>query len=536
MALKLFLKYVLLGFLVLSAAPLAQAQSFCAHVFSGQEVRRSVVPVFTPGAAKYGPVITYLTRYGDAVRKGTSFIIQGKKQSIEAWGRDSAGNDFVVLMDRFGNIHDVLLSELPKRAFVLKQVHLDEVMKYQNELVVDRISTDYPKITPEKAQQAFDAMKKFFFAKFRAFVEGYEQNRSPYMYEELDVIDYSWHAFILMTNLYHDFGRKYFDTFLHHKTQSFQDEESGFIRAVPRDGPVPAIINREHVDRYVRETLGDETFQSWFVKRDFDPNHLAPVAKASLPWEKYSFAERGPFVGKVMDPKKASARLLTKNQAEELGLDTGAGATHFFNFLHEGKKWTASLNASELKSVSLVIQNFKLKTGQERGHTMLRLDLNPGHPVVLHEQTAEGLGKTLSLSEIYLSISAQREENAPVARPGFLEENTAITYMIESRAQLLESNQKRNGTFTEKVLNLNAGEMSDLLKIYLEKSQNEGGQEFFNMNYKGCASTCFAIVKQATSSRPKASALMQWMLKTISFNAKWSMSVFQWSDFVDKPH
>ncbi|HWU44402.1 MAG TPA: hypothetical protein VN132_13215, partial [Bdellovibrio sp.] len=136
---KRLLNFVILTLIVLGVTPAAHAQSFCAYIFSDIEMRSSVIPVFTPGTSKQGPVITYLTRYGKAVRKGDQFLIQGQKQSIESWGRDSDGNDFVALMDDQGHVHNESLNIFPKRAFALRQLSLDELMTYQNELVVDRI-------------------------------------------------------------------------------------------------------------------------------------------------------------------------------------------------------------------------------------------------------------------------------------------------------------------------------------------------------------------------------------------------------------
>jgi hypothetical protein len=118
----------------------------------------------------------------------------------------------------------------------------------------------------ELATKAFEDMKKWFFVKFRAQVEN-PDHMSPYMYNELDSIDYDWHAFLLFTKAYTEFGKKYFHTYLHHTPSLVKDPEAQRV----------AFYN------YVKDTLGDDTYKSWFISGEFNPHehslkdHLALI-------------------------------------------------------------------------------------------------------------------------------------------------------------------------------------------------------------------------------------------------------------------
>ncbi|HWU43153.1 MAG TPA: DUF4105 domain-containing protein, partial [Bdellovibrio sp.] len=279
-------------------------------------------------------------------------------------------------------------------------------------------------------------------------------------------------------------------------------------------------------------TLGEDNYYSWFIKKEFEPKSNVPQ---ELPWSKPEIPKTGPLAGKVTDPNKPTVKYLKKSEMELLGLEDGPHKIHFFNFLHDGKKWIASLDSNALNSTSLIVQNFKLKTGEMRAHTLLKIDTKPGSAITLYEQTETGVGAAITVNSIYLSVSVVREKDAVTSRPGFLEESGAITFMVESQQQLLASNQKRNGTFIERKLILTPQETSDLLKIYIETSQKKGGQQAFNMNYKGCAATCYKLVNETLSpDRKNSNTLKQLLSKLLSFNAQWSEFIFDWNDFIDK--
>jgi hypothetical protein len=275
------LSAILISIFVGGIYSMAHAQPTCAEIGRTlaypMNTPKNIQPKFVPGNSKSGPILSPLLRYGSTAPQGSIVGVGKNKERIEDWGLADFGSGkkegFVILRKlETGKVRLARFSEFPEQAFRIKTISFDDVMKYQNELVVDRMLRDYPTMTKKTAQKAFDEMKKFLFVKFRAFMENRPAEKAPYMYDEIDTIDYAWHAFLLFTNHYGDFGRNYFSTFLHHKTQSFMDAQSGVIKAVEDNGPKPAVVNKKEILDYMRETLGDETYQRWFVEEEFNPH------------------------------------------------------------------------------------------------------------------------------------------------------------------------------------------------------------------------------------------------------------------------
>ncbi|RYZ90599.1 MAG: hypothetical protein EOP06_07720 [Proteobacteria bacterium] len=277
-------------FMTLSTLSVAHAQKMCREVLketvtataaARTQLRPFAIPVFIPGNGVNGPTINALVRYGNAISKGSEFKYKNETFIIKDWGKAEDGQGYVRLQTKNGDLKDLAFSEFPRGAFGIREIRLDDVMKYKNELVVERMLRDHPTMNRETAERAFDEMKNWFFVKFRSQIENHQY--PPYMYDEIDTVDYAWHAFLLFTNHYADFGKKYFATFLHHKTQSAMDQESGVIRAVENKGPVEAEVNREKVVGFMRETLGEATYNSWFVRKDFDPHTEEGINKKRPP-------------------------------------------------------------------------------------------------------------------------------------------------------------------------------------------------------------------------------------------------------------
>lgn len=158
-------------------------------------------------------------------------------------------------MDKEGKTQNLNLDQFPKSKWKLNKVTLGDVLKYENPLIVNRLLRDHPSYTREQAEQFFYEMKKWFFVKARAEMEK-PDDVVPYMYDEIDQVDYAWHAFLLFTVHYQEFGQQYFSKMLQHTPSLVQDPE----------------LQRGRFYEYVRETLGEDTYISWFIEQNFNPH------------------------------------------------------------------------------------------------------------------------------------------------------------------------------------------------------------------------------------------------------------------------
>ena len=232
---------------------------------------RFVTTRFVPTQDSNGPVINALLRNGRSTQIGALVKINGEKRKIIDWGTDKYGRWFVRVSDIDGShFQDIAIDTLPRQAFTIKEIRLDEIMKYSNNLVVDRMLRDHPNLTRQQAALAFDELKKWFFWKYRAQLENLSVR--PYMYNEIDIIDYAWHAFLLFTEHYTKFGQKYFATYLHHTPQS--DMDARFMLkplSANNISDQSTLTNRSEILDFMRQTLGEATYQSWFIRKDWEP-------------------------------------------------------------------------------------------------------------------------------------------------------------------------------------------------------------------------------------------------------------------------
>lgn len=245
------MKYILLGLIALSSVTSFAAANKCGFLFT-----EKITPVFIKSTEEpMKSSLNVLRFYGEAVQRGQIVRFEGRQHEIIKWGLDKNGQTHVVLQAKTtGEIKEIKLSEDNARAWQSEIVTLEHVLKFEDENIVRRIMRDHPEFSEGQARELFYEMKKWFFVKARAEAE--KPDVTPYMYNEIDMVDYSWHAFLLFTVSYRSFGMTYFGKFLEHTPSLLKDPEAQRLKFY----------------EYVRETLGEETYNKWFVLRVYDPH------------------------------------------------------------------------------------------------------------------------------------------------------------------------------------------------------------------------------------------------------------------------
>lgn len=236
-------------FLIILSSSMSMAANKCGVLFS-----EKTKPIFMKSADPLQSSINVLRFYGDAVKKGQIVRFDGRQHEILSWGLDKNNQTHVVLQTKStGEIKEIKLNDQNSRAWKSEVVTLEHVLKFQDENIIKRIMRDHPEFSENQARELFLEMKKWFFVKARAEIE--KPDVTPYMYNEIDMIDYSWHAFLLFTVSYRNFGMTYFGKFLEHTPSLLTDPEA----------------QRYKFYDYVKETLGEETYNKWFVQQIYDP-------------------------------------------------------------------------------------------------------------------------------------------------------------------------------------------------------------------------------------------------------------------------
>jgi hypothetical protein len=137
---------------------------------------------------------------------------------------------------------------------------VEDLRSYNNPHILERYSKDYPnnKLT---AKETFEELKKYFWLcqKHKADT-ALSPNKDELqfkcaMYLEMKEIDDMWHTFLLFTQDYMRFCKKYFSQYLHHiptpankELQLREDFEKGFTLYLS----------------YIYDHLGEETVKKWF--------------------------------------------------------------------------------------------------------------------------------------------------------------------------------------------------------------------------------------------------------------------------------
>ncbi|HTM63066.1 MAG TPA: hypothetical protein VL360_01040 [Gammaproteobacteria bacterium] len=123
---------------------------------------------------------------------------------------------------------------------------LDDVIAYQNELVINQFMKQYPDKSAADARQIFqDFLSWLWLSESRL-----QRNLLSHMIEPLNILDAMWHVFILHTRAYSDFCQQYFGRYLHHEVEH---EDSA------------AVMTTEDLTEYLNDCY-DCLGQEWLVR------------------------------------------------------------------------------------------------------------------------------------------------------------------------------------------------------------------------------------------------------------------------------
>ena len=246
--------------LVLVQATQAFAANACVDVLAPK-----MKPNFEVGDDPEAAVFRALYYNRRRMTKESIINLNKEPHLVVDWGLGENGKTKFMLINNL-NTKKVIrytANDFPKGAVQIKEVRLADLLEYKNENIILRTMRDHPEIDRATAERAMRELMKWFFVKFRAEVEA-PQNFRAFMYNETDTIDFAWHAFLLFSVDYRNFSNQYFGSFLEHTP--------GSQRWTPEQ-------MRPHFYEYVRETLGEETYKTWYVKEDFNPYKTEPVER-----------------------------------------------------------------------------------------------------------------------------------------------------------------------------------------------------------------------------------------------------------------
>ncbi len=99
-------------------------------------------------------------------------------------------------------------------------MRLDDVLSYQNNVVVKHFCAHHPHFTQDEAQQIFADLLAWLWLR----EQRQKKNEKTYLFGPLLVLDDMWHCFILHTREYHHFCMSYFAQYLHHDPEPVGEE------------------------------------------------------------------------------------------------------------------------------------------------------------------------------------------------------------------------------------------------------------------------------------------------------------------------
>jgi hypothetical protein len=142
---------------------------------------------------------------------------------------------------------------------------LDEVLRYQNDEVVHRFSSDHS-ISVADAEEIFLETKRWLWlcaSQMAAAPNGIGE-RIPLL-SEARVLDLMWHTFLIFTTDYAAFCEKYFGFFVHHHPRMRAEKEAWTKRiAEDKEGAIAerrAMLRKAYI--LVADRLGTATLKKW---------------------------------------------------------------------------------------------------------------------------------------------------------------------------------------------------------------------------------------------------------------------------------
>jgi hypothetical protein len=312
------------------------------------------------------------------------------------------------------------------------------------------------------------------------------------------------------------------------RVQAATEEYLGTLRSLVASGASP----KEAIPA-LKIALG-----KWGKDAELTPlfdQFAAPKEKVFPPWREAARAERGAFVGKEMQERAASVRLLSFGESQALGIPASNKNVSFYNLKHDGaeEKWAASFDPADVKGASLVTQEIDLQ-GKPAYHSMIRIDFAPDSPAArLYAQVRDGLGREARAESLYLSVGMQKEAGSKAGEKlSVLDRRHAVSYQVYTPDYLA---RHEGGMKLETLpLKLDSAEAANLMKIYLERAHTRGGQDHFDLAYNGCAANCYLVVKEAMGNEKRAPKLVEWLLRAFRFHPKWSPALFRANRWVEE--
>lgn len=139
-------------------------------------------------------------------------------------------------------------------------VTLDELLLYRHSSVVARYKKEHPE-SAHRADEIFSDLLRFFWASKKHNLDREQDHDNPeydfvfIMDDEMRNIDQMWHVFLLYTEDYTNFCRKYFGEYLHHLPDIVPNMEEDTVNWES---------NLEKFLSYVFDHLGEPVVRRWF--------------------------------------------------------------------------------------------------------------------------------------------------------------------------------------------------------------------------------------------------------------------------------
>lgn len=143
----------------------------------------------------------------------------------------------------------------------MKLPELQYLLQYKNPPILKLYEQNYPK-NKLTAEQAFVEVLKYLWLTQKHILDrknNPDNENLPYrciMLRSMREIDEMWHEFILFTEDYSNFCHDYFDEYLHHLPNIFDNLPT------PRE-EVEAEISK--LLPYIYDNLGEDTLRIWFA-------------------------------------------------------------------------------------------------------------------------------------------------------------------------------------------------------------------------------------------------------------------------------
>lgn len=138
---------------------------------------------------------------------------------------------------------------------------LEEVLKYHNRSIIERFLHHFP-MPIEEAEQIFLDCKRYLWLAATMEERRLTDPDTPdiFITEGIKIVDEMWHAFIIYTELYERFCKKYLGRFIHHPPTLHKYNRN--VETLGKEKSVELLVGEMVECTY--ELLGEETAIRWF--------------------------------------------------------------------------------------------------------------------------------------------------------------------------------------------------------------------------------------------------------------------------------